>query len=177
MGLEVAPGGGQDLTHLFDPGVDRVEGPESALRMPGDHLSECGLARTRRAVEDQRGDAVGIEHASEELAGGEKVFLTDELVGCERPHPGGQGHRGEEVALADIVEQVDGGTSVRSCGGRTGIVFAAARSSFGRQRAVTVYLRGAGAQFSHGATEPAGFGSHLNPGFSSVTIFLIIAVL
>lgn len=52
--------------------------------------ARVGFARSGRAVEQDAGQGVGGEHASEHPAFAEEVLLADELVERPRPHADGQ---------------------------------------------------------------------------------------
>jgi hypothetical protein len=53
-------------------------------------MSQRGLTGARRTIENHRAKAIGLEHAAQELARSEKMFLTDEILDRARPHPRGQ---------------------------------------------------------------------------------------
>ncbi len=61
--------------------------------------ASAGLARAGRAVEDERGEPVGLEHAPQQLALAEEVLLADELLQRARPHAGGQRRAGTGPGL------------------------------------------------------------------------------
>ena len=104
--FEVLAGLGQDFADFLDAGGDRVHRLEAALGVVGDDVRERGLSGPRRAVEDQRGEAVGEQHSPEQLAGPEEVFLPDELVERSRPHPRRERPGLAAVLFAEIVEEV-----------------------------------------------------------------------
>ena len=62
-------------------------------------MRERGLADTRRAPENKRGDIAGLNHFPEHRTGTDQMFLADELRKRVGAHPLRQRHgrHGEEV--------------------------------------------------------------------------------
>ena len=85
--LQVPSRFGEDLADFLRAGGDRVHRLEAALRVVGDDVGEGGLAGAGRAVEDERAEPVGDEHARRSFLA-EDVLLADELVERPRPHAG-----------------------------------------------------------------------------------------
>lgn len=61
-------------------------------------MSQGGLARSRRTVEDERHEPIGLDRAPEEPAGAENMLLTNELGEFARPHSPGK-RRGDRISL------------------------------------------------------------------------------
>ena len=99
-------GFGEDFAHLLEVRGDGVERLEPPLRLGGNDVRQRRLPTPRRAVEDQRADAVGQQHAPEQLPRPEEVLLPDVLVEGTRPHPRGQRTGGEAVVGAEAAEEV-----------------------------------------------------------------------
>ena len=76
-----------DLANLRDVRDDTGTAHEVALRGFGDHFRERRLAAARRTVEDDVGQAIGLDDAPQELAGAQDMLLPDNLVQRARPHP------------------------------------------------------------------------------------------
>jgi len=57
---------------------------------PGDDSRQGCLARSRRAVKDERLNSVRLDGASEKLTGPEDMGLTDEFMEVPGPHPHGE---------------------------------------------------------------------------------------
>lgn len=79
-----------DLADAFDADGRGVLADEPARGCFGDDLGEGGFAGTGRAVEDDGGEGVGVDHAAEELARPEQVGLPNDLVEGPGPHPSRQ---------------------------------------------------------------------------------------
>jgi hypothetical protein len=92
LAAQVAPGAGLvDLGADFgDVGFDAIEGLEAGAGGAGDDAGEGGFTGAGRSVEDQRGEAVGLDRAAEEFSFAEDVLLAGDLVERPRPHPGGE---------------------------------------------------------------------------------------
>ena len=89
-GALAGDGGGEDAAEIGDGGLDPVESLEVADGALGDHFGEGGLSGTGRAEEDEGGEAVGFDEATERFAGGEEVALADILFQRAGPEPRGQ---------------------------------------------------------------------------------------
>src|SRR5262245_19378490 len=79
--------------------------------MPGDDLGQGGLTGAGGPVEDERAEAVGLEHAAEEFVLAKEVLLADELVDRARAHAGGQRPGTAAVLVADVGKKVADGRS------------------------------------------------------------------
>ena len=81
------------LTMRLKIGHSRGDGAdftEHAASLACDQEGQRGLAGSRRAPEDHRGDAVSFDGLSKHPFRVDYVALPDELVERARPHPGGQ---------------------------------------------------------------------------------------
>jgi hypothetical protein len=81
----------EDLADARDADAGGVLSLEVAIEVQGNDLGERRLAGAGRAVEEDAREAVGLEHAAEELAGAEDVPLAGNLVERAGTHPNGQG--------------------------------------------------------------------------------------
>ena len=77
---------GQHAAHVGHVGFHAAQPLELALGLAGDDLRQRSFAGARRAVKDQRLDAVGLDGAAQQLARAEDVRLADELAQVARPH-------------------------------------------------------------------------------------------
>lgn len=109
--FEVPAGFGEQFAHLLDAGRDRVERLEPALGVARDDVREGGFAAAGRAVKDERIEAVGEEHPAEQFARPEEVRLPDVLVQRAGAHLRRQRAGLQPVLVAQVVEQVHGGSS------------------------------------------------------------------
>src|SRR5690606_31074748 len=75
-------------------------------------LRQRRLAGAGRAEKDQRAEAVGFEHAVQQLAFAQEVLLADELLERAGPHPRGQRLRRLEMLGFLMVEKSRHGVSV-----------------------------------------------------------------
>ena len=75
---------------LRDVGFDTVDRLEARPGHACDHRGQSGFPRPRRTIENQRREAVGLDGASQQLAGGEDVLLSGDLIQMMRSHPRGQ---------------------------------------------------------------------------------------
>jgi hypothetical protein len=107
--LQFGAGFQEQIAHLLDPGGGGVDLAKMALAVLGDDVGQRGFTCARRAVEDHGTEAVGLEHAPQQLAGAEEMVLADEFIDRARPHARGQRLGLAEVGFVDVVEQVDGG--------------------------------------------------------------------
>lgn len=94
------------LADVLDPDGGGIGAVEVAFGVGGNEFGERGLAGTRWAVEDHASEAVGLEHASQQLALAEEVSLAGELVEGPGAHPYGQGLGGAEVGLTGLFPKV-----------------------------------------------------------------------
>ncbi len=76
---------------LRDVRLHAVERLETRAGRARDHAGERGFPRARRTVENQRGEAVALDRAAQQLARRENVLLARHLVERARPHPRRQG--------------------------------------------------------------------------------------
>ena len=90
-GLEAIGGAGDDAAHIRDAALDAAEALETGFGGLGDDLGQGGFADAGRAEEDDRGDAVGLDGAAEELAGAEDVLLAGVFLEGAGAHAGGEG--------------------------------------------------------------------------------------
>src|SRR6185437_13153125 len=77
----------ENLADLRDGRGDRRQLFELRARRVGDDAGERRLARTRRAEEDERRHAVGVDRTSQRASGCQDVLLADELVERLRSQP------------------------------------------------------------------------------------------
>ena len=75
---------------VFHPGQDGVDGDEMGLGGVGDDASQRGFARTRRAVENDRGKLVGLDGAPQQSPRPHNRILAHEFIQRARSHTGGQ---------------------------------------------------------------------------------------
>ena len=116
LGREAVVGFAQHLAQFLHAAGHGAELLEMAAALLGQQPGQGGLAGARRAVEDHRAQAVGLQQPAEQLPLAEKMLLADELGQRHGPHPRGQRLRPLPVAfLAGIEErhEVDLRTYVR----------------------------------------------------------------
>jgi hypothetical protein len=90
---------GEDAAHICDVRFNATETFEFIFGLSSDDLGEGCFAGARWAVENQRLNSVGFNGTTKELAGGENVGLTDEIVEVARTHSRGQGLVALELRL------------------------------------------------------------------------------
>lgn len=84
--------GGFDFCADFgDVGFDSVEGFKAGAGGAGDDIGEGGFSSAGRAVENEGGEAVGLDGATEEFTLGEDVLLARDLGHGAGTHAGGEG--------------------------------------------------------------------------------------
>ena len=101
-------GVGQQVAHFLDAGRHGVQRPKATLRLLRDDVRQRGLAGAGRAVEDQRAEPIGLQHAPQQLAFAEEMLLPDKLLERARPHPRRQRLRLLPIRFVNALEQVDG---------------------------------------------------------------------
>ena len=80
-GIGQAVGGaGQDAAHVGHIRLDAAEPLELVPRVRRDNLSQRSFARARRAVEDERLDAIRLDGPAQQFAGPEDMRLSDKLA-------------------------------------------------------------------------------------------------
>jgi len=87
---EPVGGGGQHAAHIGDVGFNPAQPLELIAGLAGDNLRQRRLAGARRAVEDQRLDAIRLNGAAQQLPRPQDVRLADELAQVAGAHPGRQ---------------------------------------------------------------------------------------
>ncbi len=97
------------LPDVGDPGEHGVDGDEMGTRRVGDDVGEGGLAGSRRAVEDEGGELVGLDGAAQQPSGPEDVLLADEVVERRGPQARRQRLLPLELVAAARGEQVEVG--------------------------------------------------------------------
>ena len=95
-----------NLAHLAHRSRRGVEHVEFTITMQGDHRSERGLARPRRAEEYQRTETIRLEHPPQHLARPEEFVLPEHLVEGSRAHADGQWRMGRNRRTFGFVEQI-----------------------------------------------------------------------
>ncbi len=88
---------------------DGVDGDEVAARGVGDDASEGGLARARRAVEDDRAELVGLDGPAQKPPRPDNVLLADEFIERARAHPRGERRLTVGQLVASDGKEVVGG--------------------------------------------------------------------
>ena len=86
---EVAGGGFSGVADVGDVAFDAAEVDEVALGFEGDDVGEGGFADAGGAVEEEGGEAVGLDGAAEEHAGGDEVLLAGVFVEAAGADAGG----------------------------------------------------------------------------------------
>ena len=76
------------LPDIGDRTLDSAQLDEAALGPACNHAGQTRLSSARRAVEDHRGEAIGLDGTAQEFPLTEDVALTDIFLECSRPHPG-----------------------------------------------------------------------------------------
>jgi len=77
----------QRFAQFLDAAGDGVELHEMALAFNRQEPRERGFARTRRAVENHRAKAIGLEQPPQRFPFAEEMPLPGEFVERPRPHP------------------------------------------------------------------------------------------
>ncbi len=90
-----------DLADALDADRCGVLADKPSAGCFGDDLGECGFAGAGRAVEDDGGEGVGVDHSAEEFVRGQEVGLPDNL-----------GDRGGADARCQGRDRFDSGFSV-----------------------------------------------------------------
>jgi hypothetical protein len=101
-------GRGNRRADIGHPGQHRVDRDKMRPRGIGDDARQCGLAGAGGAVEDDRGELIGLDGAAQQPPRPYDVLLTDELVQRARPHPRGQGRLLLGQLLATGLKQIGG---------------------------------------------------------------------
>jgi hypothetical protein len=90
---------GDHFPHLGDVTLDAAQPFELRVGHVGDDMSERGFAGPGRAGQNQGGQPIGFDRASQKFSGRENVFLSDEFVEGARPHPSGEGSGSADAFL------------------------------------------------------------------------------
>ena len=69
-----------DFTHVLHSAVNGREGEEGEVADVGNDFGERGLPHPRRSPKDEGGDASPVQHAAQDAAFADKVFLSDVVV-------------------------------------------------------------------------------------------------
>ena len=75
-----------DLPDILYATGHRTERIKRGLHPMGDDLGQCGLAHTRRSPKDERGDATGIDHTTQNGPFSHQMTLADILIESCRTH-------------------------------------------------------------------------------------------
>ncbi len=100
------PGLGHHFLHVLLSGHSGVDLGELGAGGAGDDLGQSGLARARRAVEDDGADLVRLDGPVEQLVPADDVLLPRYLIQGPGAHPGGQGSLRFHIVASHIVEYV-----------------------------------------------------------------------
>lgn len=84
--FESSSGVFENSSDLFYAACGGVKLDKLGAGRAGDDLRQGGFADAGRAVEDEALESVGLDHPPEELAGADKVLLSDEFVESARAH-------------------------------------------------------------------------------------------
>ena len=79
-----------DSSHFRDIALHAAQPHKFRLRHRRDDLRERRLSRARRAGQDDRGQPIRLDRASQEFAGRENMLLPDELFERTRPDAAGE---------------------------------------------------------------------------------------
>ena len=90
---------GQHAAHVGHVGFHAAQPLELAPGLPGDDLRQGSLARARRAVEDQRLNAIRLDGPAQQLARPEDMRLADKLAQVARSHARRQRLMSKDVFL------------------------------------------------------------------------------
>jgi hypothetical protein len=89
--FEPVGGCGKNAAHIGDVGFNTAKALEFVFCLSSNDLGERSFASARRAVKNQRLNAIGFDGATKELTRGENVGLADEIVEIARTHSRSEG--------------------------------------------------------------------------------------
>jgi len=105
-GFEARAGLFEGRADVLDAAGGGVELGELGLGQAGNDAGQRRLADAGRTVEDDALEAVGLDHAAQELAGTDKMVLARKLVEVARPHADGQGGRLGQASAKGFIKQI-----------------------------------------------------------------------
>src|SRR6185437_10854426 len=96
----------KNAANFLDPNRGGIDLLEMALAVTGDQTRERRLSGSGRAVKNDAGNAVGLEHPAEQFALAQEMLLADELIERARAHAHRQRRDLTQVFLAGLVKEV-----------------------------------------------------------------------